>query len=167
VGYPDKLIPMETEFAGEPVTGGTFPALIWRDFQLTATETYDERNAQERRRKGLPPQEPRTVTTPPAVPSAPDGTPSAPAPAPAPEAGAGAGPTGGAAPGGATAPGGPTGGGGGEPGAAGGAGGQEAAPAPAAPATPEPAPSPPPAAPPPAAPPPAAPAPTGAAPPAG
>ena len=32
VGYPDKLVPMRTEFGGEPVTGGTLPALIWKEF---------------------------------------------------------------------------------------------------------------------------------------
>jgi penicillin-binding protein 1A len=32
VGYPDRLRPMTTEYGGEPVTGGTLPALIWKDF---------------------------------------------------------------------------------------------------------------------------------------
>ena len=32
VGYPNKLVPMETEFNGEPVAGGTFPAGIWKTF---------------------------------------------------------------------------------------------------------------------------------------
>ncbi len=36
VGYPDKLTPMKTEFDGEPVAGGTFPAQIWRDFVVQA-----------------------------------------------------------------------------------------------------------------------------------
>ena len=30
VGYPNKLGPMPTEFHGDPVAGGTFPAMIWR-----------------------------------------------------------------------------------------------------------------------------------------
>jgi membrane peptidoglycan carboxypeptidase len=30
VGYPDRLVPMTTEFHGKPVAGGTFPALIWK-----------------------------------------------------------------------------------------------------------------------------------------
>ncbi len=38
VGYPDKLIPMTTEFHGHPVAGGTFPALIWKAFMLKALE---------------------------------------------------------------------------------------------------------------------------------
>jgi penicillin-binding protein 1A len=32
VGYPNELRPMETEFNGEPVAGGTLPALIWKEF---------------------------------------------------------------------------------------------------------------------------------------
>ena len=38
VGYPDKLIPMLTEFHGRPVAGGTFPALIWKAFMSKALE---------------------------------------------------------------------------------------------------------------------------------
>ncbi len=36
VGYPDKLIPMTSDFNGQPVLGGTFPALIWHDFMTQA-----------------------------------------------------------------------------------------------------------------------------------
>jgi len=32
VGYPTTLKPMLTEFQGKAVTGGTFPALIWKSF---------------------------------------------------------------------------------------------------------------------------------------
>jgi penicillin-binding protein 1A len=32
VGYPTTLVPMLTEFHGDPVTGGSFPALIWKSF---------------------------------------------------------------------------------------------------------------------------------------
>jgi len=32
VGYPDSLRPMLTEFNGEPVAGGTLPAMIWKAF---------------------------------------------------------------------------------------------------------------------------------------
>jgi penicillin-binding protein 1A len=38
VGYPDKLIPMTTDFGGQPVLGGTFPALIWHDFMSSALQ---------------------------------------------------------------------------------------------------------------------------------
>jgi len=36
VGYPDRLRPMLTEYRGGPVTGGTFPALIWKSFMQGA-----------------------------------------------------------------------------------------------------------------------------------
>src|SRR5207253_2545867 len=32
VGYPKRLIPMTTQFHGQPVAGGTFPAMIWKSF---------------------------------------------------------------------------------------------------------------------------------------
>src|SRR4051794_25577791 len=68
VGYPDRLRPMLTEFAGGPVEGGTFPALIWHDFQTAANKIIDTRVAKERERKGLPPLPPRTTTTAPTPP---------------------------------------------------------------------------------------------------
>jgi len=36
VGYPNKLVPMLTQYHGTPVAGGTFPALIWRAFMQAA-----------------------------------------------------------------------------------------------------------------------------------
>jgi penicillin-binding protein 1A len=36
VGYPTELRPMLTEFDGEPVSGGTYPALIWKSFMEKA-----------------------------------------------------------------------------------------------------------------------------------
>ena len=36
VGYPDELRPMQTEFNGEPVAGGTYPAGIWKTFMERA-----------------------------------------------------------------------------------------------------------------------------------
>ncbi|HZH23638.1 MAG TPA: transglycosylase domain-containing protein [Solirubrobacteraceae bacterium] len=36
VGYPDELRPMQTEFNGQAVAGGTFPAAIWKSFMDTA-----------------------------------------------------------------------------------------------------------------------------------
>ena len=35
VGYPDRLKPMETEWRGQPVAGGTYPAAIWKQFMLS------------------------------------------------------------------------------------------------------------------------------------
>jgi penicillin-binding protein 1A len=43
VGYPNRLIPMTTEFGGKPVFGGTFPALIWHNFMLSAIHVEKER----------------------------------------------------------------------------------------------------------------------------
>jgi penicillin-binding protein 1A len=42
VGYPTTLRPMLTEFHGEPVAGGTYPALIWRTFMKKALKTLGE-----------------------------------------------------------------------------------------------------------------------------
>ena len=42
VGYPDRLKPMETEFEGDPVAGGTFPALIWKTFAEKALDHLEE-----------------------------------------------------------------------------------------------------------------------------
>ena len=36
VGYPNRLVPMTTQFNGGPVLGGTFPALIWHGFMVSA-----------------------------------------------------------------------------------------------------------------------------------
>jgi penicillin-binding protein 1A len=36
VGYPNKLVPMLTEYHGDSVAGGTFPAEIWRAFTQMA-----------------------------------------------------------------------------------------------------------------------------------
>jgi penicillin-binding protein 1A len=41
VGYPDRLRSMTTEFGGDPVTGGTLPAQIWKKF----VETVEEEDA--------------------------------------------------------------------------------------------------------------------------
>ena len=38
VGYPEKLVPMTTDFQGGPVLGGTFPALIWHNFMTSALQ---------------------------------------------------------------------------------------------------------------------------------
>ena len=36
VGFPDEQIPMRTQFEGEKVEGGTFPALIWHEIMSVA-----------------------------------------------------------------------------------------------------------------------------------
>jgi penicillin-binding protein 1A len=80
VGHRDSVTPMETEFAGAPVDGGTFPALIWHDI-VVAYESIiggDE--------KGGDSETESTATTPaaPVTPTAPAPTEEA-APAPVPE----------------------------------------------------------------------------------
>jgi membrane peptidoglycan carboxypeptidase len=42
VGYPNKLVPMTTQFGGHPVVGGTFPALIWKNFMEHALTYLDK-----------------------------------------------------------------------------------------------------------------------------
>jgi penicillin-binding protein 1A len=46
VGYPNKLIPMTTDFNGNPVLGGTYPALIWHDFMISALQIDKTRSEQ-------------------------------------------------------------------------------------------------------------------------
>jgi penicillin-binding protein 1A len=45
VGYADRLRPMESEYRGGPVAGGTFPAEIWQDFMSTWVEVRERREA--------------------------------------------------------------------------------------------------------------------------
>ncbi len=52
VGYPDRLIPMTSDFNGGPVLGGTFPALIWHDFMTSALQIDKNRAEQASTGKG-------------------------------------------------------------------------------------------------------------------
>ena len=45
VGYPDRLEPMLTQFGGEPVAGGTYPALLWHSFMEQAMAILEQRTA--------------------------------------------------------------------------------------------------------------------------
>lgn len=45
VGYPDKVKPMLTEYGGQPVAGGTYPAMIFRSFMLAAMQIEKQRDA--------------------------------------------------------------------------------------------------------------------------
>ncbi|HSD78067.1 MAG TPA: transglycosylase domain-containing protein, partial [Solirubrobacteraceae bacterium] len=82
VGYPQGFEPMKTEFAGGPVEGGTFPALIWHAFMSKAEEIYKARQDAERAKKGLPPlpETPQVPVAPPAAvpPEGSQATPTAP-----------------------------------------------------------------------------------------
>jgi penicillin-binding protein 1A len=51
VGFPDKLVPMTTDFNSGPVLGGTFPALIWHDF-MTGALAVDKARAEHSASKG-------------------------------------------------------------------------------------------------------------------
>ncbi|HET6448401.1 MAG TPA: penicillin-binding transpeptidase domain-containing protein, partial [Conexibacter sp.] len=72
VGYPDRLVPMLTQYGGEPVAGGTYPALLWHNFMEQATAIFDQRTAVARAlRSG---EDTSTVgTTTPDIQSAPTG----------------------------------------------------------------------------------------------
>ena len=52
VGYPDSLTPMRTEFNGEPVAGGTLPAMIWKAFmeKVEDEDAFVRRTSLPRRR---------------------------------------------------------------------------------------------------------------------
>ncbi|HEU4702624.1 MAG TPA: transglycosylase domain-containing protein [Conexibacter sp.] len=73
VGYPDRLEPMLTQYGGEPVAGGTYPALLWHNFMVQAMAILDQRAAMAQAlRDG---EDPSTVTTTtPDVQSVPTGT---------------------------------------------------------------------------------------------
>ena len=45
VGYPNSATPMLTNYGGEPVEGGTYPALIWRNFMEQALSTLAAQEA--------------------------------------------------------------------------------------------------------------------------
>ena len=76
VGYPNEFRSMETEFAGEPVAGGTYPASIFRTFVDAVTEPEED---EESTTPTIP--APGTATPAPAAPAAPT-TPAPEAPAP-------------------------------------------------------------------------------------
>jgi penicillin-binding protein 1A len=44
VGYPDRLVPMLSQFHGHAVAGGTFPALIWKAFMTKALAKIPSEN---------------------------------------------------------------------------------------------------------------------------
>ena len=89
VGYPNELRPMLSEYRGEPVAGGTYPAQIWREFMLAVLQTDKdrlerqcEREKQERKEDEVPSKrciegglaEDPTATTPAPAPAVPSNT---------------------------------------------------------------------------------------------
>ncbi len=102
VGYPDKVQPMETEYAGGPVAGGTYPAEIWgdlmrqwiviRDRRAEEAGTDDEESTEDVPAAPTEPIEPVEAAPAPTEPEpvdpageAPAPADDAPAPAPAPD----------------------------------------------------------------------------------
>ena len=47
VGYPNRLVPMTTAYNGQPVEGGTYPAIIWHSFMVQALQTLASENPQK------------------------------------------------------------------------------------------------------------------------
>ena len=47
VGHAQSNEPMETEYGGQPVDGGTFPAIIWSQVMQACEAIYDQRAAGE------------------------------------------------------------------------------------------------------------------------
>lgn len=117
VGYPNRAVPMLTNYNGGPVEGGTFPAVIWRDFmeqalQILASEhpTQTSTITTPLTTPAAPPLTSAAPTTPVATTPVTPTTPTTPA-APAPQPATGGGTTGGGTSGGGTTGGGTTGGG--------------------------------------------------------
>jgi len=62
VGYPRELRPMETEYHGEPVAGGTFPAEIWHTFvQEALKKDIEDKEPQSFESTYVPYASPREV----------------------------------------------------------------------------------------------------------
>ncbi|MEA2347231.1 MAG: penicillin-binding protein [Thermoleophilaceae bacterium] len=58
VGYPDGQQPMKTEYNGEPVAGGTYPAVIWHDFMTAAVDEHDQQVADKEAKQVVDPSQP-------------------------------------------------------------------------------------------------------------
>jgi penicillin-binding protein 1A len=56
LGVPDRLVSMSTDYNGQPVEGGTYPAIIWHDFMIQALQTLASESAAK-------PGAPGTATT--------------------------------------------------------------------------------------------------------
>jgi penicillin-binding protein 1A len=90
VGYPDTLKYMKTEYHGQPVAGGTYPAEIWHDYVTSVIAIDDKRNPTKPDTSGT-----QTTTTPgaPVAPTTTQTTPTAPQKTPvSPDQGGGASP---------------------------------------------------------------------------
>jgi penicillin-binding protein 1A len=85
VGYPNKLRSMKTEYRGDSVSGGTYPAEIFHDFLTQVKAIEKTRATAQAAKEGKPPPTDTTETLPavPSAPSAQPGTPSTTATPPA------------------------------------------------------------------------------------
>ncbi|MDX6651845.1 MAG: penicillin-binding protein [Solirubrobacterales bacterium] len=82
VGHADSNQPMETEFAGQPVDGGTFPAQIWHDIVVAFQDLQVQRGL-SKPKTPIAPVTPGAVSPAPAAPA--PQQPAAPAPTPVPQ----------------------------------------------------------------------------------
>ena len=81
VGYPDEFKPMKTEFQGDPVAGGTYPAGIWKTFMqyLLKYDPLPKKEGGDGTGKDIPTPTPDAGTTvPPAATAAPPAATAAP-----------------------------------------------------------------------------------------
>jgi penicillin-binding protein 1A len=88
VGYADKVQPMEYEYAGSPVAGGTYPATIFSDFMSAWVELRAARGLDKDEEDGTVPVPTGSYVAPPSedtAPAAPE-TPEEAAPEDEPEA---------------------------------------------------------------------------------
>ena len=87
VGYADKVQPMEFEYGGSPVAGGTWPASIWQAFMSQAIAIRDQREAEKALEEGEDSDEAAPAPVAPSAPvePAPEEDTGEPAPAPEPE----------------------------------------------------------------------------------
>jgi penicillin-binding protein 1A len=67
VGYPKGGRAMETEFHGEPVAGGTYPAELWREFMLSVKTIREGRAKKRLPEGGTGPTAPAPVAPAPSV----------------------------------------------------------------------------------------------------
>jgi penicillin-binding protein 1A len=88
VGYPERLKYMKTEYHGQAVAGGTYPAEIWHDFMTSAIKIDEGRGKGKDDSEG---DDESGLPTTPGGPGTPSGTPTAPQEAPvSPDQGGGA-----------------------------------------------------------------------------
>jgi penicillin-binding protein 1A len=69
VGYPKRFQPMKTEFRGDPVAGGTYPAGIWKTFMEAVLRIDPPPKPKGDEAEGIDTPVPGTTTPAPAVPA--------------------------------------------------------------------------------------------------